>query len=248
MRSLLPSTGDADVAATYLDAARRPPPGRPWVLANFVAGLDGAVAVGGRVGPLSNPADKALFKLLRTAADVILVGAGTVRAEGYGPARVPPERREERRARGQAEVPAIAVVTATLQLDWSSPLFAAAEARPIVVTARAADSEAVRRAAEVADVIVAGDDRVDLAAALGALAERGTSVVLTEGGPTLLAGLLDLGLLDELCLTLAPFVGGDPGGIVADGALADLVGFRLGSVLEEDGHLYLRYLRGGDHG
>ena len=243
MRALLPASADVDAEALYVDADRPRLGDRPWVLANMVSGLDGAVAVQGRVGDLSSPTDKLLFRVLRSVADVILVGAGTVRAEGYGPARPNPERREARRARGQDDVASIAVVTATLQLDWSSPFFTEAEARPIVVTAAATDADARQRAAEVAVVVIAGEERVDLASAVSQLGERGAGVVLTEGGPTLLAGLIAAGVLDELCLTLAPMVGGDPGGAVANEWLDHLVPFSLATVLEEDGHLFLRYLQ-----
>jgi riboflavin biosynthesis pyrimidine reductase len=212
--------------ALYDDATR---PTRPWVLANMVSGVDGSVAVDGRTKELSSEADRALFHHLRTLADVILVGATTVRDENYGPHR-PKD--------GSTPRP-IAVVTNGLQLDFDRPFFTEAVARPIVITSQRAPAGAVERARAVADVRVYPGDRVDLRRAVDDLG----GVVLTEGGPTLLAELLLRDRLDELCLTIAPVAGGDPGRIVGDALSGHLVRFTLGSVVQEDGDVFLRYLR-----
>jgi riboflavin biosynthesis pyrimidine reductase len=210
----------------YDDAPR---PTRPWVLANMVSGVDGSVAVNGRTKELSSEADRALFHHLRTIADVILVGATTVRDESYGPHR-PKD--------GSAPHP-IAVVTNGLQLDFGSPFFTDAVAQPIIITSERAPTDAVASAREVADVRVHPGERVDLRRAIDDLG----GVVLTEGGPTLLASLLLEGLLDELCLTIAPVAGGDPGRIVGEALSGHLVRFALASMVEEDGDVFLRYLR-----
>jgi riboflavin biosynthesis pyrimidine reductase len=78
-----------DPLAPYAAVDRRVPDGRCWVTAHMVAGLDGTAAVQGRVGALSTAPDKALFADMRTLADVVLVGARTVREERYGPIRLP---------------------------------------------------------------------------------------------------------------------------------------------------------------
>lgn len=240
-----PSPGTAPLA---LYGVERPTPrDRPWVFANFVAGLDGAVAVDGRVGPLTSPADQHLFHHLRSFADVVLVGAGTVRAEGYGPVRTDPLHERARTERGQSPVAPVAVVTASLQLDRSKRLFTDAAARTIVICPGSADAQRRADLEEVADVLVAGDDRVDLGDALRQLHAHGARTVLCEGGPALLAELLEADLLDELCLTLAPVTGGDPLGLVGDDA-AGLTRFRLQHVIRHDDELYLRYLAPGrDH-
>jgi riboflavin biosynthesis pyrimidine reductase len=212
--------------SVYDDAPR---PTRPWVFANMVAGVDGSVAIDGRTKEMSSDADRALFHHLRTLADVILVGATTVRDEHYGPHR-PKD--------GSAPKP-IAVVTNSVRLDLASPFFTEAAARPIIVTSEGAPRDAVDRAREVADVIVAGTDRVELAYAIRELG----GLILCEGGPTLLADLLLANALDELCLTIAPVAGGDPGRIVSDALSGHLVRFTLGSVVQEDGDVFLRYLR-----
>jgi riboflavin-specific deaminase-like protein len=233
---------EGDPTSVYL-TDRAPVEGRPWVFANMVAGLDGSAAFEGRVGELSAPSDRTLFVLLRSLADVVLVGAGTVRAEGYGPVKLKPDQREARRERGQPERPPIAVVSRSLQLDFEAPLFADdVDPRTILVTADAAGDEALARARQHADVLVAGDERVDLADALRQLGARGHRAVLTEGGPALLSELISGGLLDELCLTLAPAIGGDPLAVAEAGGERRLSRFDLASVLEDEANLFLRYL------
>lgn len=204
--------------------------GRPWVLANMVASADGASTLDGRSGQLGGPVDKQVFRLLRSVADVVLVGAGTVRAERYRPIAEP------------RPVP-IAVVTRSLDLDWESPLFRGPPATTVVVTCRSAPAERRAQASELAEVVVAGEDAVEPVRALAALAERGHRVVLCEGGPALLAQVVAAGLLDELCLTVSPMLVGGNGPRILDGAHADgPSALTLASVLEHEGTLFLRYL------
>jgi riboflavin biosynthesis pyrimidine reductase len=169
--------------------------------AGFVLSVDGGAAVDGGSRGLQSPADSAVFAALRAVSDAVVVGAGTVRAEGYGPVRVRPQGRQWRAAHGRSAQPALVLVSRSLDLDPGDACFTGPA---VVVTCAAAD--AARRAAleQVADVVVAGDDDVDLAAAVGALHQRGLRRLLCEGGPTLLTALLGAGLVDELCLTSAP--------------------------------------------
>ena len=199
--------------------------------ANFVSSLDGAVTLSGKSAGLSSEGDRALFHLLRSLADVVLVGAGTARTENYGGAKP---------VNGHA--PPIAVVSKSLDLDQSSRLFADTTVRPIVVTCAASPDEVRAQLDAVADVIVAGDADVDLGAALDVLAERGLGRVLCEGGPHLLGSLATAGVLDELCLTLSPVIAGGTAGRIVAGYLPEVVEpMVLRHVLEEDGHLFLRY-------
>ena len=228
MRQLLPFPLDpVDLATLYGDL---PSAGaRPTVRLNMIASIDGATAVAGLSGGLGGPADQALFAVLRAQADVVLVAAGTVRAERYGPSAVP-----------------VAVISRSCRFDWDSPFFAAAITPPIVVTVAEAPGSERKKAADVADVIIAGERDVDLAAALGALAERGFGRVLAEGGPSLNGQLAAAGLLDELCLTVSPrLVGGEAKRILAgpgpQGVLGSGPGWRLRSLCEQDGFLFLRY-------
>lgn len=220
------------------DDARTPRNGRPYVLLNMVSSTDGAIAVDGRTEAMSSPADESVFQLLRSIPDVILVGAQTVRAEGYGPPRISVERQACRAARGQSPQPTIAVVTRSLELDLSSPLFT--ESRPLVICPRGVD---VAEVAAVADVVQAGEGDVDLTSALRLLRGRGVEVVLCEGGPTLNGRLAEQGLIDEICLTIAPvLVGGDLGtGILGRARLPTTVPVELVQVLEESGVLLCRY-------
>lgn len=222
---------DVDPASVYGGNGRQGRDGRPWVMANMVASIDGRAAVGGRTATLSGPADRAVFGLLRSLADVVLVGAGTVRAEHYGPVR-------------SASAPPLAVVSRSLDLDWTSQLFTEAVPRSEVITCASADAARRVAAAEVADVIVAGEARVDLHLALAEFGRRGRRLVLCEGGPHLLGELVGADLVDELCFTLAPLlVGGIEPGLIVAPPLHPLPHLRLASVIEDDGALLLRYLR-----
>jgi riboflavin biosynthesis pyrimidine reductase len=239
MRRLLPVPADE----VNLTSAYALPPGAARHLrANFVCSADGAVSLAGRSGGLSGPADKRVFAVLRDLADVVLVGAGTARAEGYRPARPDAARRATRRAAGLAEVPTIALVSSELALDPDWPVLAEAEARTIVVTHEAAPAAPREALAGVADFVVAGTDRVDLAAALDQLAARGLARVLCEGGPMLFGSLLAADLVDELCLTVSPLVAGPGAGRIVAGAPVDgAQPTRLVHVLEGGGSLFLRY-------
>lgn len=222
---------------------------------NFVVGLDGSVAVGGRSGPLGGPPDQELLGVLRAQADVVLVGAGTVRRERYGPAWLSSRRQPARAARGQEPLPAVAVVTASAELDPASRLFAErrpdqpAPPRPVVITCAAAPPERVERLAGVAHVVVAGDAEVDLAAALGALGRD--RKVLCEGGPRLLGDLLCAGLVDELCITHAAVLAG-AGAPTLLGASRweppEPARFRAAHVLSADGMLMARWVPRGTVG
>lgn len=199
--------------------------------ANFVSSADGAVTVEGKSAGLSSPGDRKLFHLLRSLTDVVLVGAGTVRKENYGGAKVV-----------DGKAPPIAVVSKALDLDPSSRLFTEVTVRPIVVTCGASPLKPREALAEVAEIVVAGDAEVDIANALDQLVERGMQRVLCEGGPHLLGSVVAAQRLDELCLTLAPVVAGGNAGRIVAGYLPEVVEpMRLVHVLEEDAHLFLRY-------
>ncbi|WP_113700503.1 pyrimidine reductase family protein [Nonomuraea lactucae] len=224
----------------HIEQAYAYPAGRPWLRVNMVASADGATWVQGRSGGLSSRGDRRIFAVLRGLSDVILVGAATVRAEGYGAVK-PRESWRTLRA-GRAPVPPIAVVTRSLDLDLDGPLFQGAMSRTIVVTCEAAPGERRKDAAALADVIVAGESEVDLAEAVRELHARGLTKVLCEGGPRLNAQVAAAGQLDELCLTISPMLVGGGAARVLDGGPAQ-AGLRLGHVLEEDGVLFCRYTK-----
>jgi riboflavin biosynthesis pyrimidine reductase len=256
VRLIYPSeTGvsDGDLASLY-GRPEPPVPGGHWLRANMVSSLDGAASLDGRSGGLSGEADEQVFAMLRALTDVILVGAGTVRAEGYGPVR--PESEGVRWGwlrEGRPPSPPIAVITRVLDLDPASPLLAQApgHARTVVITTESAPAARRAEVARVADLIVAGETSVDLAAAVAALTQMGHRQILTEGGPHLLGQILAAGLLDELCLTVSPLLTGPGAGrIVQTMTPAGLPGmaprpFSLAHVLASDGHLICRYVRSG---
>lgn len=248
MQRLTPTERLTDPLGPYLEVDRDAR-GGAWVLANMVGTLAGSAATGGKVGSLSTPADASLFRALRAVADVVLVGAETVRREGYGPVRLDAERQAARIDGGSAPVPPLAVVSRSLDLDFDSPAFADAEVRTIVLTCSGAPSDRLEVARRHAEVVVAGRDRVDIGAAVATLAARGQRVILSEGGPTLLGELAGADLLDELCLTITPVLGGDDLPIARFPAGVDLQAYELAHVLvDDDQALFLRYTRARAHG
>ncbi|TCK24906.1 pyrimidine reductase family protein [Pseudonocardia endophytica] len=217
------------------EIARRyawPETDRPWVRAVMVSSLDGAVEAGGRSAGVATAADRRVFVRLRRSADVVLVGAGTVRAEDYRGVR----------AGADAVAPPIAVVSGSAALDPSSRLFSDTRTPPIVLTTAAAPrSRRDAIAAAGGDVVVLDD--LGAASLLGELGRRGLRRVACEGGPRLLGSLLDDDAVDELCLTLSPvLVGGTAGRIAVSDAPTTRV-MTVASLVEEDGTLLLRYVR-----
>ena len=215
------------------------------VRVDFVASVDGSAQAAGRSAGLQTPGDNRVFAAQRDLADVVLVGAGTAVTEGYRGVRVPDRRRALRRRFGLGDALPIAVVSRRLALEPDTPLFTEAlpEAPTLVITCAAAPRERRDALAAVGEVLVCGDDAVDLALARRMLEERGLRRILCEGGPTLFADLAVAGVVDELCLSVTPFlVGPGParilGGPAAWPAARDL---RLVGLLEEDGALFGRY-------
>ena len=234
-----------DLPALVAADVRPVPDHRPWLAVNMVASIDGAIHVDGRSGGLGGPSDLAMFRALRELPDVILAGAGTVRTEDYGPVVLGDEGRARRRSRGQAEVPRLAVVSASLRLDPDARLFSDPTRRPFVLTCAAAPDDARRRLAAVADVLVAGDTEVDVAEAMRQLRDVGAEIVLCEGGPTLNATLLAADLVDEWDQTIAPLVAsGDAGRGTAGPPPGVVRPFTLRRVIvDDDGFVLVRYVR-----
>jgi riboflavin biosynthesis pyrimidine reductase len=217
MRQLFPrSAASVGVLESY--AVLRPrPAGRPWVGLCMVASLDGSTVVDQRSTGLSSDADREVLVTLRRLADLIVVGAGTVRAEGYGPPSKPGQR--------------IGVVSRTGRVDVDAPLFTSGAGFLILpVDAPETSVPSVR----------AGHGDVDLAAAL---AQLDADFVQAEGGAALNAALAAADLIDELNLTVSPLIAGGSGPRLTAGA-PDLVRrMDLAHVLEDDGFLFTRYLR-----
>lgn len=217
--------------------------GRAYLRANMVSSADGAATLHGGSGGLGGPGDRAVLQTLRALADCVIAGSGTVASEGYGPVSLRPAQQAIRRAAGAVgDVPPIVVVSGRLDLAAELPVFGDGAATTIVLTAASAPADQRRAISRRADLIVAGDERVDLAVALGELAGRGLRHLLCEGGPGLLSQLVAAELLDELCLTHgAMLVGGDQGRILTGGPLDPPFRLRLTHLLDDDDALYARY-------
>lgn len=243
MRQLIPEPQpwpEPDLPALYAYPGHT----RRWVRANMVASVDGLAQADGASRGLSGPADLRILRTLRGLADVVLVGGGTVRTEGYGrPAAAREEFAAARAAAGQPPAPAIAVVSSTLELDFDSPLYTAAHTPTITVTSADAPADRLARARRAGEVLITGGHRVNLAEAVDRLADSGRGRLLCEGGPSLLAGMAAAGRLDEVCLSVSPQLrGGDGLRILEGAALPAALPLSLHTLLTEDGFLFARYL------
>jgi riboflavin biosynthesis pyrimidine reductase len=220
LRMLLPGPAVVgDLAANPADAVQAladlyaypdPVPPSGWVRANMLTTLDGALTgADGRSGSISSPADRAVFSVLRGLADVVLVGAGTVRAEGYRRPAPKEEFAERRAAARQTPAPRLAVVTTTGDLGAAEQVLGGPDGA-YLITSAAADLDKLRALAGADRVLVAGEERVDARLAVTQLAARGLRRILLEGGPHLLGDVIAADCLDEICITLNPLlVAGD---------------------------------------
>jgi riboflavin biosynthesis pyrimidine reductase len=256
----------SDLAALYGKAPHPAADQRPFLRANMVASADGAAEAGGRSGPLGGPADRTVFMLLRSLADIVLVGAGTARAEHYRP--VPPGEIWAGLRAGLPPVPSIAVISASLDLQGSRLLDRTGQGgRPpqttrgagptaeivVLTTAAAAASRSAELRGRVR-IVVAGDELVDVREAIDTLGRLGYRHILTEGGPSLLGQLAAADLLDELCLTVSPLLASGTASRIAVGPAVPArgttpgapagIGLTLAHVLaDETGFLLTRYVR-----
>ena len=174
----------------------------PWLRAGFVAGLDGTIAVDGTSTGLGGPADRQVFRALRTVADAVVVGLGTARDEDYGPVPVPAEAARWRGTHGRAPTVPLVVVSRSGRVPPG--------ARWLTGPALLVVPESAEPPALPVEVLRLGRTDVDLVGLVAELHRRGLGRVLCEGGPALLADLLEAGLVDELCLTHAPLLAGGP--------------------------------------
>ncbi|WP_072691063.1 pyrimidine reductase family protein [Rhodococcus marinonascens] len=217
----------------------------PWIRANFVCSIDGAVSVDGRSGALGTPADKQVYDTLRELADVVVVGAGTVRTEDYGGVRIGPDGRQRRVESGMSDLPPIAVVSARAHLDPHSRLFNDTEVAPIVVTCADADPARVADLTSAgARVVTAGEHEVTSTGLITALDGLGLHRVLCEGGPSLFGRLAGDDAIDELCLTTAPVLAGGTAGRIATSPRAQVTAMAPAHILiDSDGTVLTRWVR-----
>jgi 2,5-diamino-6-(ribosylamino)-4(3H)-pyrimidinone 5'-phosphate reductase len=236
-----PAAVEPAEAISRLGWADLAPPGRPYVALNMVSTADGKAAVEGRTRAISSETDRQLFHHLRTQADAVMAGAGTVRTERYGPIVKNDELREKRKREGLDPNPLAIIVSGSLQLPVDVPLLQDPESRVVILTHSRGELSGHR--AQV-DYLRSEGGTFDLRPLMERLrTDYGVRSVLCEGGPTLNASLLPYGLVDELFLTITPKLAGgaDALTIVAGAPLPELVGLELVWALEDGSELYLRY-------
>ncbi len=247
MHALWPDPNQDDVTDQTLETLYAYPGEltRPWVQVNFVTSLDGAVTVGGKSGGLSSPGDKRIFRMERVLADVILVGSATALVERYRGARFSPAGAARRASLGLAPIPPIAVVTARASVPPDAPLLTDTEVPPIILTTESAPEDNRRALADAgADVVVVGEKDVDLVAALAELDRRGLRRIDCEGGPRLFGSLIAEDLVNQLCLTVSPFLAAGDAGRIANGpTLVDPQLMHLHAALRDGDFLMLTYRR-----
>jgi riboflavin biosynthesis pyrimidine reductase len=235
MRQLLPTVVDD----LEIEAAYSVPEGEPWLRLSMVLSVDGsATDENGWTTELAGAPDARMLRALRAVSDAVVVGAGTVRTGRLRPIRT---KRHPGTGTGVAR---LVVISGSLDLDWSLPLFTASAEPPIVVTSESGATGSLpallRR-----ELVVAGAGSVDLPNAVHQLHGRGYLRLLCEGGPVLASSLLDAALIDELCLTQAPVL--MPADRLTGFSLAEKrIPLHLTHLSEDDGVLFLRYrtLRG----
>jgi riboflavin biosynthesis pyrimidine reductase len=217
----------------------------PWLRVNFISTIDGAAHLDGSSTGLGTPSDKQVFGVLRELADVILVGAGTARAEDYGGARTNEARREWRLDRGLAAVPPVAIVSAGAHIDPTSRLLTDTSVAPIILTCT--DAPAERKAqltAAGAEVLEIGTDQVSTEAILTTLEGLGLDRILCEGGPSLFGQLVADDAVDELCITTSPLlVSGTTGRIAVSPQTVRTPMARAHLLTDDDGTVLTRWVR-----
>jgi riboflavin biosynthesis pyrimidine reductase len=243
MRLIWPPDETRDLDGQALEQLYTYPDVQKWLAVNYVSSADGAVELGGTARALSNAPDQQVLRLGSDLADVVLVGATTAVVEGFRGLRPDQRTLDRRRRHGLADIAPTAVVTTGRSLPVDASVVTEAATSTIVLTCASAPEYLRRGWADAgAEVLVCGDDAVDLVAAVDLLVERGLRWIDCEGGPALFGALLSAGLVDELRLTVSPVLVSGAAGRIATGDPIDPADLSLASVLAEDDVLLLRYL------
>jgi riboflavin biosynthesis pyrimidine reductase len=212
------------------------------VRANFATSLDGAITgPDGRSGSVNTVADHVVFELLRAVSDVVVVGAGTLRSEGYTALSVANRWHRTRSRLGLVDVLPLVCVSNSGEVP---PRLRVAP-RGTVLMATHTGAPGLADAREVLgeeQVLECGDEAVDDTRLVALLADRGWDRILTEGGPHLTGSMIAAGVLDEVCLSVTPVVVGGVGPRMTSPA-ATVTGYVPRVLVEEDGTLIGRWFR-----
>jgi riboflavin-specific deaminase-like protein len=245
VQRLLPDPGPTTVEQQLsgLDLVDLDYADRPYLVVNFAVTIDGRAAIEGRSGPIGSRTDMEMLQLLRTRVDAVMIGAGTMRAEGYGRIVSDPVLRARRERIGLPHDPLAVIVSGRLDLPWDAPLFTDGGGRVVIFTT----SEVEPPPTETPLRVVRHEGiHVDLVEALRYLrVERGIRALLCEGGPGLHSELQSLELVDELFVTLAAKLAGGPEPRMIEGELPRRSEWELAWLLEEQSELFARYRRAG---
>ena len=242
IRRLLPEVAETSIPeqAATLDFTSMAHDERPYLYTNFALTVDGSATIEGRSGKIGSESDTAMLVALRTRADAVMIGAGTMRAEGYGRVIGDPVKRERRERDGLSPDPLMVIVSGRMDLPWDAPLFVEGHGRVLIFTASDMDPPGTETAVDV----VRHDEAVDLPRAMQHLrAEENVRALLCEGGPRLHAQLIDTGLVDELFVTHAPKLAGGTGPGIVVGLPEAERELELAWLLADDesGELFARY-------
>ena len=241
IEQLLPERAKTTVAeqlAGFDPAALCTSEERPYTFTNFVVTVDGHATINGRSGPIGSDTDTAMLVGLRSVAEAVMIGAGTMRAERYGRILGDPSKRAARERRGLPHDPLMVLVSGRFDLPWDAELFTNGGGRVLIFTA--SEEEPPETATPVR--VVRHEGRVDMTEALRHLrTERGIRSLLCEGGPHLHADLLEAGLVDALCVTLGPTLAGGMGPGITSGLPERVTELELAWLLRDGGELFARY-------
>ena len=255
MERIFPDPAVLSAAALEQELLAPPPErgrsGTPWVSFNFISSIDGAASLDGLSGELGNAWDQRVFSLLRQSADVIVVGAQTIRAEGYGGELLSATAQKWRTENWMPAHPPLAIVSGTLDLAADLEVFSKAPVQPLILTLASAPQERRDALARVAEIVTVGTDSLDVELIISALTARGLTRIHSEGGPTLLGTFATAGKVDELSLTISPMlVGGSAGRIARDRSSSHApsstpasASMALARILKADSMLFLRHVR-----
>lgn len=213
----------------------------PWVMLNMVVTVDGATAFGGGASGINDADDRGLFLALRSVADIVLMGARTVRSENLGPIRMSAEMAAYRSQTGRDNDPTLAILSRSLDIDPEHRVFSDQSRRPTIITERGTDPDRLERLDEVADFVLT--DHLDGAGIVGALSAH--RIILCEGGPTVNSQLLAANAVDEVNLTVSPLVALGTSNRLASGPVLETpIEMAVDRRWMGDRSLFLRFLKG----